>query len=141
MFQFADRRFYGDWWNACTINEFWRNWNLPVHQWCVRHILKPMLIEKGYSRVTTGFVIFFISGLFHEYMFSVPLGMIRGHFVIGMSMQMVLELATQHVYRTNARLANSIVWLSLILGQPLLILLYYNDIILKLRTQAAIAVV
>src|SRR5699024_6834745 len=112
---------------------------LPVHRWCVCHLYKPMLIQGGYSRTTTAFVIFFVSGLFHEYLFSVPLGMFCVHFIMGMTLQMALELATAHVHKSNARLANSIVWLSLILGQSSLILLYYNDIIVRSRSNAAIA--
>ena len=63
------------------------------------------------------------------------------HFVIGMTAQMVVELATSHIHKTNVRLANSIVWLSLIFGQSLLILLYYNDLIIKLRREAALDVI
>jgi len=25
--QFADRRFYSDWWNAGNLGEYWRKWN------------------------------------------------------------------------------------------------------------------
>jgi hypothetical protein len=35
---FGDRAFYKDWWNARTIENYWRNWNLPVHHWCLRHL-------------------------------------------------------------------------------------------------------
>lgn len=36
VLHFADRNFYGDWWNANNIDTFWRSWNLPVHRWAVR---------------------------------------------------------------------------------------------------------
>ena len=38
--RFGDRLFYKDWWNARTIETYWRNWNLPVHHWCLRHLCK-----------------------------------------------------------------------------------------------------
>jgi diacylglycerol O-acyltransferase-1 len=38
--RFGDRAFYREWWNARTIEEYWRNWNLPVHYWMVRHFCK-----------------------------------------------------------------------------------------------------
>ena len=38
--RFGDRLFYKDWWNARTIENYWRNWNLPVHHWCLRHLCK-----------------------------------------------------------------------------------------------------
>ncbi|KAJ6220602.1 hypothetical protein RDWZM_006414 [Blomia tropicalis] len=69
---FADREFYRDWWNAKTISEFWRSWNIPIHRWCVRHLLKPLLIEGGVSSTFATFAIFLVSGIFHEYVISVP---------------------------------------------------------------------
>ena len=29
--RFGDREFYKDWWNASTVGEYWRTWNMPVH--------------------------------------------------------------------------------------------------------------
>ena len=130
---FADRDFYRDWWNATTIGEFWRNWNVPIHRWCVRHLYKPMLIKGHFSGTVASFATFLVSGIFHEYIISVPLGMWCIHFALGMVLQQPLDMATANVHRTSRRLANSIVWLSLLLGQPLLLLLYYNDIIVQLR--------
>lgn len=49
ILRFADRRFYDDWWNCRTINEYWRLWNLPVHRFCLRHVYNPLL-KKGYGR-------------------------------------------------------------------------------------------
>jgi diacylglycerol O-acyltransferase-1 len=49
ILMFGDREFYKDWWNAKDIITFWKNWNMPVHKWCVRHIYKPML-RDGYSK-------------------------------------------------------------------------------------------
>jgi diacylglycerol O-acyltransferase-1 len=31
LLRFGDRLFYRDWWNAQTLDVYWRNWNLPVH--------------------------------------------------------------------------------------------------------------
>lgn len=36
VLRFGDRLFYRDWWNANTIEAYWRLWNLPVHYWMVR---------------------------------------------------------------------------------------------------------
>lgn len=40
---FADREFYKDWWNASTIGEYWRLWNMPVHKWMIRVVYGPVL--------------------------------------------------------------------------------------------------
>lgn len=54
-----------------------------------------------------------------------------------MTIQQPLDMLTKNIHLTSKRLANSIVWLSLILGQSLLLLQYYNDIIVQMRVQAA----
>lgn len=35
-----------DWWNATTIGEYWKLWNMPVHRWMLRTIYYP-LIRNG----------------------------------------------------------------------------------------------
>jgi len=40
--RFGDRQFYRDWWNARTIDKYWRTWNLPVHNWLLRHMYYPL---------------------------------------------------------------------------------------------------
>lgn len=40
---FADRQFYKEWWNCKDMGEYWRLWNLPVHNWFVRHMYNPMI--------------------------------------------------------------------------------------------------
>lgn len=52
---FADREFYKEWWNCKDLGEYWRLWNIPVHNWFVRHVYNPMIYRVVYasSRVTT----------------------------------------------------------------------------------------
>lgn len=66
MTKFADRRFYSDWWNARSGNQFWRNWNLLVHVWFVRYIYGSW-VKLGGGKYTASFVVFFVSGVLHEY--------------------------------------------------------------------------
>lgn len=58
---FADREFYRDWWNAESIQYFWRNWNIPVHKWAARHVFHP-LVGSGVSKRKVGFL---LKGWFH----------------------------------------------------------------------------
>jgi diacylglycerol O-acyltransferase 1 len=43
LLTFGDRCFYKSWWNCENAEEFWRDWNGPVHTWLKRHVLKPTL--------------------------------------------------------------------------------------------------
>lgn len=66
---FADRNFYEDWWNSNTLGEYWRKWNMPVHNWLTRHIYFP-LMRRGYSKAFGMFVVFMFSAVMHEYLLA-----------------------------------------------------------------------
>ncbi|XP_047544973.1 diacylglycerol O-acyltransferase 1 isoform X1 [Vanessa atalanta] len=127
LLHFADRNFYSDWWNANNISVFWSSWNMPVHLWAVRHVYIPMT-EIGYTKGSASIVVFFISAFFHEYLVSVPLQMFRVWAFLGMMAQPPLSVISRVVEKKlGARWGNIIVWSSLILGQPLAIMMYYHD--------------
>ncbi|CAL7950423.1 unnamed protein product [Xylocopa violacea] len=127
LLHFADRNFYCDWWNANNIDIFWRTWNMPVHRWAVRHLYIP-IIEMGYGRSTASVTVFFISAFFHEYLVSVPLKTFQIWAFIGMMGQIPLSLLSKKVEKHyGARWGNITVWASLIIGQPLCIMMYYHD--------------
>ncbi|CAG9784403.1 unnamed protein product [Diatraea saccharalis] len=127
LLHFADRKFYADWWNANNISVFWSTWNLPVHMWAVRHVYIP-ITQMGYSKVAASTVVFFISAFFHEYLVSVPLQMFRIWAFLGMMVQPPLAVISRWAeIRLGARWGNIMVWASLILGQPLAIMMYYHD--------------
>ncbi|CAH0725833.1 unnamed protein product, partial [Brenthis ino] len=138
LMHFADRKFYGDWWNSNNIAVFWSTWNLPVHVWAVRHVYIP-ITEMGYSKSSASIVVFFISAFFHEYLVSVPLQMFRIWAFLGMMAQPPLSVVSRAAQRRlGARWGNLLVWSSLILGQPLAIMMYYHDYALAhLATAAA----
>ncbi|XP_018407025.1 PREDICTED: diacylglycerol O-acyltransferase 1 isoform X2 [Cyphomyrmex costatus] len=103
LLHFADRNFYSDWWNANNIDTFWRTWNMPVHRWAVR-------------------------AFFHEYVVSVPLKTFKIWAFMGMMGQIPLSVLSKMAERyCGARWGNIVVWASLIIGQPLCIMMYYHD--------------
>ncbi|XP_044588980.1 diacylglycerol O-acyltransferase 1 [Cotesia glomerata] len=131
LLHFADRNFYGDWWNANNIDTFWRTWNLAVHRWAVRHLYIPV-VEMGYSKKTASVTVFFISAFFHEYLVSVPLKTFKIWAFMGMMGQIPLSFISKHVERRfGARWGNIVVWSSLIIGQPLCIMVYYHDYVVE----------
>nr|XP_026694537.1 diacylglycerol O-acyltransferase 1 [Ciona intestinalis] len=124
VLKFADREFYRDWWNADTIGYFWQAWNIPVHKWCVRHVYKPLL-SIGVSKLMAQISVFMLSAFFHEYLVSIPLHMFKFWAFFGMTMQIPLTFFTVWVSkRFSSNYGNMIVWMSLILGQPVAILAY-----------------
>jgi diacylglycerol O-acyltransferase-1 len=131
ILQFADRDFYHDWWNATDISRFWQSWNLPVHRWCVRHLYKPLLVS-GVSKTTAMLIVFFTSAFFHEYLVSVPLRIFKIWAFLGMMAQAPLVWCSVVVKdKFGPRMGNIVVWLSLILGQPLAVMMYYHDYVVQ----------
>ncbi|KAG6797932.1 diacylglycerol O-acyltransferase 1 isoform X1 [Apis mellifera caucasica] len=130
LLHFADRNFYCDWWNAHNIDIFWRTWNMPVHRWAVRHLYIP-IIEMGYKKNTASVTVFFISAFFHEYLVSVPLKTFKTWAFLGMMGQIPLSMISKKVEKHwGARWGNITVWASLIIGQPLCIMMYYHDYVI-----------
>uniref|UniRef100_A0A915PQR6 diacylglycerol O-acyltransferase n=1 Tax=Setaria digitata TaxID=48799 RepID=A0A915PQR6_9BILA len=125
VMEFADRQFYLDFWNADTLVIFWKTWNIPVHRWALRHIYWPM-VSNGFSKINAACAVFFVSAFFHEYLVSVPLHMFRFWAYLCMMAQIPLSIFTEKLLE-GGRLGNIVMWLSLILGQPLAILMYVHD--------------
>ncbi|XP_054741486.1 diacylglycerol O-acyltransferase 1 [Anastrepha obliqua] len=127
LLHFADRNFYSDWWNANNIDTFWRTWNMPVHRWCVRHLYVPV-VKMGYSSPQASTIVFLISAFFHEYLVSIPLQTHKIWAFLGMMAQIPLSAISKSIERKmGPRMGNIVVWASIILGQPLCIMMYYHD--------------
>lgn len=127
VLRFADREFYRDWWNSETIEYFWKAWNIPVHKWCVRHVYKP-LVKGNWPKIYAQLCVFALSAFFHEYLVAVPLQRLRYWAFLAMLMQVPLSYITKLIAkRYSPMVGNMLVWISLIIGQPIAILLYVYD--------------
>jgi hypothetical protein len=122
--RYADRSFFLPWWNATRIDEFWREWNIAVHEWCLRHIYLDLQYYTGMDKKVASFATFFFSAVFHEIIFSVSLKTFRPWFFLGMLLQIPLMAVGRNL---SSRKGNYLVWWSLFSGQPLLELLYFRE--------------
>ena len=116
---FADKNFYDDWWNSKTLGEYWRKWNLPVHNWLTRHIYYPM-IRRKYSRNVSMLAVFFFSALMHEYLVA---GCIETVTMIGfnsMAFQVPFILIQERYKKyLGGMIGNIIFWVIFcVIGQP-----------------------
>jgi len=121
---FADRQFYRDWWNSTTLGYFWRSWNLPVHGWMVAHVYLP-LTNRGWRKSSASLLIFFISAVLHELVVSIPFWNFKLLAFGGMMAQVLLIEVTKPFKGTQT--GNVIFWLTIMLGQPMIVLLYARD--------------
>ncbi|KAJ2664054.1 hypothetical protein IWW48_001066 [Coemansia sp. RSA 1200] len=130
VLRFADRAFYLDWWNSVDLAAYWREWNLPIHYFCKRHIMVPLISAPLSLPVGVGaMVTFFISAIMHELLFGIPTHCLKGYSFVGMMMQIPLIQLTQLLVKwrgPESGLGNAVFWISFcIVGQPLGVVQYY----------------
>jgi diacylglycerol O-acyltransferase-1 len=87
LLYFGDRDFYRPWWNANTIAEYWRLWNLPVYKWFKRHVYIPC-VKSGIPAWVASGIAFFISAVAHEIIFGVPTHLLKGYSFAMMMLQL-----------------------------------------------------
>ncbi|KAK7303976.1 hypothetical protein RJT34_14928 [Clitoria ternatea] len=130
LLRFGDREFYKDWWNAKTVDEYWRMWNMPVHKWMVRHLYFPC-IRNGIPKGGSVLISFLVSAVFHELCIAVPCHVFKLWAFIGIMFQVPLVWITNYLQKKyrNSMVGNMIFWfIFCILGQPMSVLLYYHDL-------------
>lgn len=124
---FADRHFYADWWNSVDMAEFARKWNIPVHRFLQRHIYLECR-NKGLSPFVARFITFFYSAVLHEIVLSMTAGRLK-LWILGMQMmQLPLIYGSKSIgLERRPFVANCIWWLMIVLGIPILVLLYSRN--------------
>mmetsp|Transcript_36601 Transcript_36601/g.96454 ORF Transcript_36601/g.96454 Transcript_36601/m.96454 type:complete len:119 (-) Transcript_36601:396-752(-) len=90
----------------------------------VEHVHGP-LSRRGWSRQAVALVIFFISAVMHELIVSIPFRNFRLLAFAGMMAQVPLIKLTDRFKASQT--GNVIFWLSIMLGQPMIVLLYGRD--------------
>jgi sterol O-acyltransferase len=123
MLKFADRMFYTDWWNATSFPNYYRTWNIVVHDWLYTYIYKDMCehVLKGHKTLPM-LTVFAISAIFHEFIMGVAfrfLYPVMFFFFGGISVLLMFVKNKKH-----QNLGNMLLWLALCLGNGLMLSLY-----------------
>ncbi len=133
VLRFGDRGFYRDWWNARSIDEYWRLWNAPVHFWLKRHVYIP-LRARHYTPFQASLVIFALSAIGHEYIVALATHLPYG-WALGAMLVQVPLIALTKAYLSrypNSSFGNYFFWVTFcILGMPMCILFYYRAWMMK----------
>lgn len=126
--RFADRQFYREWWNATTLNQFWRTWNCLVHEWCLRHLYVDSVNNINVTRETAAFATFFMSAVMHEFVCVIGFRMVRPYMFVGMMMQLPMMHFSERW--SGMRKGNMVMWITLFAGQSFVMLIYVRDYLL-----------
>ena len=133
ILRFGDREFYRDWWNATSLDIFWRKWNILVHEWLLRHVYLESLRTAKQSQNTAIFWTFLFSAVYHELIFFVGFQVLRPWFFLAMFLQYPLIVFSRFMYnnvldpRYRDFLGNINVWVGFFVGQPLILILYIRE--------------
>ncbi|XP_071108604.1 sterol O-acyltransferase 1-like isoform X1 [Haliotis cracherodii] len=123
MLRFGDRLFYKDWWNSTTFSNYYRTWNVVVHDWLYTYIYKDFCRLFGHqNRAAAMGLVFLISAVFHEYVLIISFG-----FFYPVLFVMFAGAGFGFIFLTDkgsSRSWNVFLWVALFIGNGLLMCLY-----------------
>lgn len=118
--------FTKDWWNSTNIAAYWSTWNYQTHLIFKEEIFIPAM-KMGYSKHQAAFFVSVISGVIHEYMWTIPFRIGYGSAILIMIAQIPLSSITKYVSeRVGKQWGNVLVWLQLIVGHTTAFIVLYN---------------
>eukprot|EP01119_Soliformovum_irregulare_P008740 TRINITY_DN2184_c0_g1_i1.p1 TRINITY_DN2184_c0_g1~~TRINITY_DN2184_c0_g1_i1.p1 ORF type:complete len:434 (-),score=50.33 TRINITY_DN2184_c0_g1_i1:492-1793(-) len=129
--RFADRRFYHDWWNCTTWDEFARKWNIPVHEFLLRHVYLETINTYKISDTSAAVVTFLLSSVAHEFVMTLTLRVFRPWLFIFQMTQLPLIFVGRRLKGTQ--LGNILFWCCIMLGPPLISVLYLREYALSIQ--------
>ncbi|XP_051868597.1 sterol O-acyltransferase 1 isoform X3 [Pristis pectinata] len=127
MLQFADRMFYKDWWNSTSFANYYRTWNVVVHDWLYYYAYKDFLwLFTHRFRAAAMLSVFTVSAVVHEYVLAVCFGFF---YPVLFCLFMCFGMAFNFVLhdRRKGPVWNVVMWTSLFLGQGMLVCLYSQE--------------
>lgn len=127
MLRFADRIFYKDWWNSTSFANYYRTWNVVVHDWLYCYAYRDFLWMFGKRfRAAAMLSVFTVSAIVHEYVLALCFGFFYPVlFCLFMCFGMVFNFILHD--RRKGPIWNIIMWTSLFLGQGVLVCLYSQE--------------
>ncbi|XP_043087998.1 sterol O-acyltransferase 2 [Puntigrus tetrazona] len=124
MLRFADRMFYKDWWNSTSFANYYRTWNIVVHDWLYHYSYRDFLWLTGHKlRSVATLSVFAISALVHEYAFTLGFGFFYPvMFCTFAGIGVVFNFAMND--KRKSPVWNIIMWTCLFIGQGVHVCLY-----------------
>jgi sterol O-acyltransferase len=121
----GDRRFYEDWWNCTNFEEYYRKWNMVVHEWLFSYIYSDAIrLSLGkLNRHHAKFAVFGLSVIVHEIIVWIALGFffpILAFFFGGPGVIFTY-------IKPKSQIFNILFWTKLFLGKGLLTVFYLRE--------------
>ncbi|XP_010864570.2 LOW QUALITY PROTEIN: sterol O-acyltransferase 2 [Esox lucius] len=127
MLRFADRMFYKDWWNSTSFANYYRTWNVVVHDWLYCYGYRDfLLLSRKKFRTAAMLSVFAVSALVHEYVFTLGFGffypvMFCLFAFFGVAFNFTLN------DKRKSPVWNIMMWTCLFIGQGVMVCLYCQE--------------
>ncbi|KAG7820247.1 hypothetical protein KL919_001564 [Ogataea angusta] len=122
---FADREFYGYWWNSVDWNAYARDWNIVVHKFLLRHVYHSSISALQLNKTGATIFTFLLSSVVHELAMFVIFKRLRGYLLmLQMSQLPLVQLSKTKLMRDRKVLGNCIFWFGIVLGPSLMCTMY-----------------
>ncbi|XP_019502208.1 PREDICTED: sterol O-acyltransferase 1 isoform X2 [Hipposideros armiger] len=127
MLRFGDRMFYKDWWNSTSYSNYYRTWNVVVHDWLYYYAYKDFLwfFTKRF-RSAAMLAVFAVSAVVHEYALAVCLSFF---YPVLFVLFMFFGMAFNFIVNDSRKrpIWNVMMWTSLFAGNGVLLCLYSQE--------------
>ncbi|XP_008590276.1 PREDICTED: sterol O-acyltransferase 1 [Galeopterus variegatus] len=127
MLRFGDRMFYKDWWNSTSYSNYYRTWNVVVHDWLYYYAYKDFLwfFSKRFKSAAM-LAVFAVSAIVHEYALAVSLNFF---YPVLFVLFMFFGMAFNFIVNDSRKrpIWNVLMWASLFLGHGLVLCFYSQE--------------
>uniref|UniRef100_A0A452RXI1 O-acyltransferase n=1 Tax=Ursus americanus TaxID=9643 RepID=A0A452RXI1_URSAM len=127
MLRFGDRMFYKDWWNSTSYSNYYRTWNVVVHDWLYYYAYKDFLwfFTKRFKSAAM-LAVFAVSAVVHEYALAVILNFF---YPVLFVLFMFFGMAFNFIVNDSRKrpIWNVMVWTSLFAGNGVILCFYSQE--------------
>ncbi|XP_032718490.1 sterol O-acyltransferase 1 isoform X2 [Lontra canadensis] len=127
MLRFGDRMFYKDWWNSTSYANYYRTWNVVVHDWLYYYAYKDFLwfFTKRFKSAAM-LAVFAVSAVVHEYALAICLNFF---YPVLFVLFMFFGMAFNFIVNDSRKrpIWNVMMWTSLFAGHGVILCLYSQE--------------
>lgn len=132
VLRFADRRFYTDWWCSRNFSDYYRRWNVVVHDWLREYLYEEARGTVLFGRTGAALLVFAVSALVHEYILGLTLKFCYPVlFVQFAGLGAALGLVRTRPLPPSA--ANVLLWMCITAGTGIQVALYATEFYARLN--------
>ncbi|XP_032871587.1 sterol O-acyltransferase 2 isoform X1 [Amblyraja radiata] len=127
MLRFGDRMFYKDWWNSTSFANYYRTWNVVVHDWLYNYTYTDLVWILGKRfRVAAMLSVFILSAMVHEYVLTLCLGYF---YPVMFCLFAILGVFFNFIFNDSRTGPgwNIMMWVFLFIGQGIQVCLYCQE--------------